>query len=79
MQELQKQLEVLVKEALKAQDMADNNKGMAMSGLDAVDDKELKEKLNWYNQELKRLEDKGDIAGINALILNMNKLIHELK
>lgn len=79
MQELQDQIEILVKQALKTRDLAEANKGEAISGLDAIEDKEIKEKLNWYNQELKRLETKGDIKGINDLILNMNKLMHELK
>ncbi len=79
MQELQDQLELLVRESLKARDLAEANKGKAIKGLDDIEDKELQEKLNWYNEELKRLEDKGNVKGINDLILNMNKLIHELK
>ena len=79
MQELQDQIELLVRESLKARDLAEASKGRAINGLDAIKDKELKEKLKWYNQELKRLETKGDAKGINDLILNMNKLIHELK
>ncbi len=79
MQELQDQIELLVRESLKARDLAEANKSEAINGLDTIKDKELKEKLKWYNQELKRLETKGDAKGINDLILNMNKLIHELK
>lgn len=79
MQELQDQLKVLLKEALKTKELSDANKNSAISGLDAVEDEELKSKLKGYNAQLSKLEKDGDIEGIHELVAQLNKSIYETK
>jgi len=74
MKELLKQYKELADQAKDMGAAADAALSKSLSKIDGVEDKEMKEKLKFYEKEIYRMRESGDTKDIHILIKQMTAL-----